>query len=406
MTRELSEQSTNPVIVVVGGAGGMGRHAVRALTQLCTDIRIVVADLNAEAAQTLAAEVGEHASGFMLDATDEAAMAELFATATVVVNTMGPFARYGTPILRAALENGCDYLDIDDDWQSTVEALQFDDYARSHGRTAIIGLGASPGTTNVCARIAADRLDRVDDLFTGWSLASAVIEPEPDFPVQGSAAAAKHWLHQCSGMIRAWDNHAQADLTPLQQVHITFPGVGETSGYTMGHPEAITLPRAYPTLRTSVNLQCGPRDLFTELQGVLDSVRSGHLSPEQAAALVDSQNRDHFVPDEASLPDIWALALGAKNGVPTSVAVYPTVELPGKMGGHTGIPLAIGVALLLSGKTVGAGIHAPESAFEPEDFFDLYSRFAIGTRQRRRAFAVIENYPGSECSAPEMSGRS
>lgn len=387
----------NHTIAIVGGAGGMGRHAARGLKRLGVSARVVIADLNVEAAKLLADEIGDNAVAFELDVTDEKTMAQLFASCSVVVNTMGPFARYGTPILRAALENGCDYLDIDDDWQSTVEALGFDTYARDHGRTVVIGLGASPGTTNVCARVAAELLDQVDDLFTGWSLASAVIEPEEQFPVHGSAAAAKHWLHQCSAPIRAWNNYERSDIAPLQEVTFTFPGIGHTFAYTMGHPEAVTLPLAYPTLRSSLNLQCGPRELFTELGAVVRAVHDGNLTAEEAAAMVDSSERGGATPDSGAeqnsgeaLPDIWALARGVKNSTPTTVAVYPTSELPGKMGGHTGIPLAIGVALLLDGKLSGPGVHAPETAFEPDDFFHLYKELTLDPEKSGQVLAIVE----------------
>src|SRR5690606_4390689 len=179
---EMTTPHLELTVLVVGGAGGMGRHAVRTLARLEAATRILVADLDEDRARLVAGEIGPAAETVRLDATDPDAMRDAFADCDVFLNTTGPFARFGTPILRPALDAGCDYLDIDDDWQSTVEALEFDERARAEGRHVVIGLGASPGTTNVCARLAVDRLDTVDDLFTGWSLASAVVEPEDTFP--------------------------------------------------------------------------------------------------------------------------------------------------------------------------------------------------------------------------------
>jgi len=382
--------ATAPVVLVVGGAGGMGRHAVRALARLGAASRILVADLDEPRARRVADQIGPAADAVCLDATDPDAMRSAFADCDVVLNTMGPFARFGTPILRAALDAGCDYLDIDDDWQSTVEALEFDARARAEGRRVVIGLGASPGTTNVCARMAADRLDTVDDLFTGWSLASAVVEPEADFPTHGAAAAAEHWLLQCTGTIRAWEDGGPADIAPLESVEVDFPGIGPVHAYTMGHPEAVTLPRAVPGLRRSVNLQCGPTELFDALRSVVDQVESGALSIARAAELVDA--RPDVIPaDGPTLPDLFAFARGTRDGRPVTVAVYPKLELPGRMGGHTGIPLAIGVDLLRRGLLAGPGVHAPETAFDPVDFFTVYGTLTVEpAATAQAAVAVVE----------------
>lgn len=383
--------TTDPfTVVVVGGAGGMGRHAVRAIARLGSADHIVVADLDVGRAQRLADEIGPAATATRLDATDPTAMHELFTGCDIVLNTMGPFARFGTPILRAALDAGCDYADIDDDWQSTVEALEFDDRARASGRRVIIGLGASPGTTNVCARIAAERLDEVDDLFTGWSLAAAVVEPDTRFPVQGAAAAGTHWLLQCTGTIRAWTEGAAADIAPLERIDFDFPGVGPTYAYTMGHPEAVTLPRAIAGLRRSINLQCGPTELFDELRLVAKRFENGTITADDAAKLIDSRPAQESMSDQPALPNIWALARGRRDGRQTSVAVYPRLDLPGLMGGHTGIPLAIGVDLLRHNKITGPGVHAPETAFAPNDYFDIYSKLTIQTPTPSNPLLAIE----------------
>ena len=46
----------------------------------------------------------------------------------------------------------------------------------------IVGLGSSPGVSNLCALLAARRLDRVEEIVTGWKLSAAVAEEEPEYP--------------------------------------------------------------------------------------------------------------------------------------------------------------------------------------------------------------------------------
>ncbi len=380
---------------VVGGAGAMGRFAVRGIAELEAADRILIADLDLARAEQVAASIGSIAEAVELDATDPVAMSRVFAESDVVLNAMGPFAKFGTPILRAALDAQCDYIDIDDDWQSTIEAFEFDEQARDSGLRAVIGLGASPGTTNICARIAASRLDTVDDLFTGWSLASAVTEPEADIE-PGGAAAAEHWLLQCTGKIKVWQAGRVADVSPLERVDFDYPGVGPTSAYTMGHPEPVTLPRTFPRVGRSLNLQCGPEDLFTGLRQIATAVEAGELTVDAAVELIhqrEEQTADPTVDrSEAALPDLFALAVGSRAGVRTSVAVQPAVKLRGKMGGHTGYPLAIGVHLLRTGGITATGVNAPEAAVDPEKFFDTYLRLA-GDTGAVSGYLISESQP-------------
>ena len=97
----MTTANTELTVLVVGGAGGMGRHAVRTLARLGAATRILVADLNENRARLVADEIGSGAEAVHLGATDPDAMRTAFADCDVVLNTMGPFARFGTPWVRS-----------------------------------------------------------------------------------------------------------------------------------------------------------------------------------------------------------------------------------------------------------------------------------------------------------------
>jgi short subunit dehydrogenase-like uncharacterized protein len=64
---------------------------------------------------TLIAELGVAASTLSViiaDAADEKALAAMCAKARVVVSTVGPYALYGEPLVRACAESGTDYCDL------------------------------------------------------------------------------------------------------------------------------------------------------------------------------------------------------------------------------------------------------------------------------------------------------
>lgn len=363
---------TSPLrIIAVGGAGSMGRWAVRGVAQLGAADVLTIADIDLDRATRLADQVGGVCRPLQLDATDPEALRRAFADHDVVMNTMGPFAEFMLPILDAALSEDCHYLDINDDWQPTISAFDFDDVARRRGLHVVIGLGGSPGVTNLCGVMAAERLDRVDEILTGWKLSGATIVDEPGFPAPKASAAVEHWLHQCAHPVRAWVDGAPGDLEAVLRTEFEFPGLGTVEAYTMGHPEPITMPRAFPGLRTSLNLQSGPAWLFENLRAVADRFAAGELDLRQGADLLADPPRPAEPGARSPLPINWALAVGEKNGTPHRVAAYPLHFHPSKMGGNTGLPLAAGVGLLHRGELKDVGVHAPETALDPRAFFDL-----------------------------------
>ncbi len=358
-------------VIAVGGAGSMGRWAVRTIAALGTAEVLTIADIDVERAERTAQSVGGPCQAMALDATDADALRSAFADHDVVVNTMGPFASFMGPILEAAIDSDCHYLDINDDWQPTITAFDLDERARAKGLHIVIGLGGSPGVTNLCAVMAVERLDTVEELYTGWKVSAATIVDEPDFPAPKASAAADHWVHQCSEPIRAWEDGGLADVQPVQPVEVDFPGIGPVVAYTMGHPEPITLPRTFPQLKRSLNLQSGPAWLLDGLRDIGRRVGAGEISLHEGVEQVGSLPRPKEKGPRDPLPIEWSLAIGTKGGERRSVAVFPTHFHPARMGGNTGVPVGIGVELLRRGSLLDTGVHAPESIIPAREFFDL-----------------------------------
>jgi saccharopine dehydrogenase-like NADP-dependent oxidoreductase len=351
----------------------MGRFAVRTAAAFDAVAELIVADRNEEAAQRIAALSGAKARGAGVDVTDPRALGALLRDADVVLNTVGPFYRFGASVLEAAIEAGCHYLDICDDWEPTLALLELDGRAREAGVSAVVGLGASPGVSNLLAAKAMARLEEVREVVTGWSLEGAAADAgafsEPGRP----SAALVHWVHQCSGTIRVRRGGDFADVRPIQEVELAYPGRGRGCAWTVGHPEPLTLPRYHPEIRESVNVMVGPRAMVDALRGVCGEVDAGRLRVEEAAALLSGpippQLRDG-AGTEVRLPPLFALARGLRAGEPVDVGAAVLGAPSGGMGGATGVPLAVGLSLLARGAISKRGVFAPEGAIDADAFFD------------------------------------
>ena len=354
----------------------MGRFAVRTAVAFDSIERVVVADLNAEVADDFARSLGPKAQALGLDVTDQSALRAAMQDVDVVLNTVGPFFRFGPSVLRMAIGCGLHYLDICDDWEPTLDMLAMGSQAREAGISAVIGMGASPGITNLMGLLAMRELDSVEELYTGWNVGGAVPEEEGS---QGRVnAAMEHGILQMTGTVRVRRDGADSMVRPLEKVTIHYPGLGPKVARIFGHPEAITFPHHYPEIRTSLNIVHGmeaERWLTLSLRSLVDWRL---LTKRGAARLLGWLERqqarlgERNLTDPAELPGVFGLAVGKKHGQRASVGVaFKEVSDVG-MGHATGVPLACVLELLARGQITERGVFAPESGvIDPLAFFDL-----------------------------------
>jgi saccharopine dehydrogenase-like NADP-dependent oxidoreductase len=364
--------------VVALGAGGMGRYAARTAAAFDFVDELIVADRDPMAASRVAASLGPKASAVGVDVTDDAALARLLSGAGAVLNTVGPFFRLGPPALRAAIGAACHYIDINDDWESTEAMLAMDEDARRRGITAVIGMGASPGISNLLAVTAMRELDEVEEVYAGFDLDAAMPE------TRGAPCAATiHGVHQLTGTIRVFDAGRFVDEPPMRRVDLDYPGLGLRTAWTMGHPEAITFPRYHPRLRRTLVLMTMSRSNLLAMRVLGALVDGGLISVEHAAAWVEwlegvgkpvktpaDYVRELVDGRRPRLPPLFAAACGRKDGRAATVAAAVLSAPPVGMGGATGVPLAVGLAVVRPDGEQRRGVFAPEAIVSPDAFFD------------------------------------
>ena len=372
-------------VLALGGSGGMGRFAVEASMGFENIDQITVADINSNAAIDFAKTMNDKVTGIGLNVTDIDALKEQMKHADVVLNTVGPFFKYGPPILEAALDSGCNYLDINDDWEPTVTMLEFHQKAENNSRTAILGMGASPGLTNMLGAAALRELDEVETVYTGWSMDGAT--PEEQSSQSGVNAAMIHAVQQMTGRVKIQKGGEYKMVKPLKRVEINFPGFGKFRPHIFGHPEAITFPHHFKTINNSINLAHGSG--FGTLKWIMKLVDWKMISVEKAASIIEnlSSSIRKDMEDQELKPDLrqtnlseppplYALAIGKKNEEKASCgAIFNVSELV-SMGEATGIPLACGLKLLIDGKISKKGVFAPEGVIDPHDFFNELAKIS------------------------------
>jgi saccharopine dehydrogenase-like NADP-dependent oxidoreductase len=376
-------------ILVIGGAGAMGEVSCRALAQAEDVGLLLIGDRDIVKAEKLAAELGPGSTALQLDLLDSEALAKAAAQVDLVVNTAGPFYRFGVAVLQAAIDARTNYLDICDDWEPTLEMLELDEAARDAGITAVIGLGSSPGTSNLLAVLAMDQCETVERVYTVWR--AGLPRWTPGDPEPEPSAAAEHWIHNCALPIKIWRDGALIDSQALEEVKVTFPGVGEDTVWVCGHPEPLTLPRVRPELRESLNLMTARRGVMAAMGRVSELVRSGDL--DISAASVELQKSPNVSGSAAGpapfLPSLCAIAEGTKDGRPIRVGARTGAIPLGSMAEATGYPVAAGALMMARGLVNQPGVHGPEGAIAPEPFFQILSQYVDAPAGDAQPYEVV-----------------
>src|SRR5256886_12773125 len=150
-------------IIVLGGAGAMGRIAVRTLTEFADVDQITIADYNEERAHEVAAALASSKLEIkQIDVNDEERLRRLLHGADAVLNAVEYV--FNLPVLRACIQEKVHYADLGGLFHMTRRLMNMHDEVSAVGITAILGMGGTPGVTNVLARAAVDKLDRVESI--------------------------------------------------------------------------------------------------------------------------------------------------------------------------------------------------------------------------------------------------
>ena len=361
---------------MLGGCGGIGTVATRTLVATDDVDEIVVADVRADAAAALADELGDpRLRGAGFDATDPASVAEVIDGADVVLSCVGPFYRFGEPLLAAAIDAGVAFVDVCDDLDATERQLALHDRAVAAGVTAVIGMGNSPGLANVLARYAADLL--LDEVTSVDIM--HIHGGEPD---EGGAVI-RHRIHAMTNDVPVFVDGEQRMVRMLEPsgaefvVDTDFRDVGRYPVYPYPHPETITLPRHLPGLRRATNLGVVFPLPYFEL--TMDVVRTGicttepievdgtEVVPRDVAVAHILRERPRLLAEAGITGPAGCLkvVVGGTSGGEEHTWVFSLSSSGDGAGEGTGIPAGLGALMVLRGDVAGPGVLPPEAAVDP-----------------------------------------
>lgn len=157
--------------VIQIGAGTQGIATALDLAWNKNMERFTLADFNLNRAREVAnlcnKKYGNRVDPVKCDVTNHDELVKLIKGYDVVINETNYY--FNCAIMDACLDAHVNYIDIGGLYVETIKQTKYDKKFKDAGLLAIIGIGGTPGVTNVCAAWAADKLDTVEtiDFFCG-----------------------------------------------------------------------------------------------------------------------------------------------------------------------------------------------------------------------------------------------
>ncbi|MFX0537229.1 saccharopine dehydrogenase family protein [Ornithinimicrobium sp. Y1847] len=163
-------------LILFGATGFVGRLTAEHLATTAPEgLRIGLAGRSRERLEQVRADLGPRAADWQLieaDSTDPVSLRALAEATGVVVSTVGPYLRYGIPLVQACVEAGTDYADLTGEVLFVREiAERFHDRARETGARIVV----SCGFDSVPSDLAVHLLRRAADADDAGGLADTTL---------------------------------------------------------------------------------------------------------------------------------------------------------------------------------------------------------------------------------------
>jgi short subunit dehydrogenase-like uncharacterized protein len=353
-------------LLVYGATGFTGRLVVDEARRLGLDP--IVGGRNRAALERLAESVGARELR-VADAGQPASLASLMKDVGCVVNCAGPFARFGEPVLRAAIDAGAHYLDTTGEqlWMARMMDLLSAD-AERNGVTAILAHAFEYAVGDCAARIAVDETP-------GAETVEVVNRVEGFGTSRGTKKSALDVLTKPALAVVNGRRREEAQLA--HQVHVRFPDEDEARvAVSYGGGEVLSIPTFAPTVR-SVRTYLAVPGAVAALAPILTRAVAPLLTTRLQRFLESRIDASSVGPGaERRDQPWWVLArVRAAGGRANQVTVSGYDSY-----GITGVICAVGAQWLLEGRAKRAGVVTTAQTLDPRDFLDALSPSGVSWR--------------------------
>jgi saccharopine dehydrogenase (NAD+, L-lysine-forming) len=368
-------------VICLGGCGVVGSIATKTLAAFPDFSEVVVGDINEEKSSDLIRDYPDKIRFIRINVDNTEKLGSILKEFDLVVNCIGPFYRYGPSVLKAAIQARIPYIDVNDDIDATKIVLEMDSLAKKLGITAIIGMGSSPGVTNILARFAYDQmLDKVDSID--------LYHAHGGEPVEGPGVIL-HRIHAMTIDIPVFLNGEFKTVTFFSddgqklEEDVEFEKIGTYHVHPYPHPETLTLPRYISGVKRVTNKGTVlPPEYFYLITDVVKlgltddkpiNVKGQLIKPIDFAIsyIIESRKRILKETQFGKQRGCVKIVVQGEKENKSHTIVFSLASEEQALGEGTGIPVAFGAVLLQRGLIQKKGVLPPEACIEPLEFLSV-----------------------------------
>src|SRR5579863_6590307 len=345
-------------IVVLGGAGAMGRITVRTLTEYQDIDQITIADYNEERACEVASSLQSNKIQVkQIDVNNEERLRQLIRGADVVLSAVEYV--FNLPILKACIQEKVHYADLGGLFHMSRTLMAMYEEVEAAGITAILGMGGTPGITNLLARMAVDQLERVESIRVQIGCSDATPSTAPLVAPYSIRTILDEFTKEPQ-VFKDGEWFPQQPLSGQEEMIFPLPVGRATAIYSL-HSECATFPISFEDkgIRYVSFKIAFPSDFMTKLKFLVDlgfgsneplTVRGVKVSPREVLAkLLEMAPAGDGEPQDCDV--LRVITTGEANSQQVQIT-NQVIALPyrrwniGAGALDTGVPLAIAGRML------------------------------------------------------------
>ena len=373
--------------LVLGASGQIGAYTAQDLVEFSkADVIAASRKLGNVKKAMDDLHLGSRSQVMELDASDTDAVAKVLKSEKVDVVANCAWYQTNIAVMKACVRAGAHYTDLGGFFDTCLKQLEFDKEWKKAGVNATIGLGSTPGLTNVAGAAGAAKLDRVDtiDIYCSWGNTLEV--KEPGWPGYSIRTVMDEFTQE-PVMWLDGRHQKQPVLSGETQVTMMEP-IGKVTAYYVKHSEPATLGRYVGKGCKNVTFRIGfPATDFATFRtlrslgfGSTEGIQFGRekVSPlDYLTAMYQraiSEGRHGAPPKEEYEYDAFRIdVFGSVKGTPATVTYHiitwndPERGIPSAR--DTSVPPAVVSAWQGKGKIKEPGVYPAEATVDPEPFF-------------------------------------
>lgn len=346
----------------------MAQVVVRDLLHFVPNVSITIADTRE------VQPFDSRAKSVIIDAKDVHTTTNTVANHDVLLNCATYYLN--VPIMQAALNARVPYTDLGGLYHGSVKQFELHDSFVKAEVPAVLGMGSTPGITNVMAGALSRKLDRITELHVRVACQDESASGPLPVPYALDTVLDEFALQP---MVFT-EGRAKAVPPMSGSETLDFPPpVGQMVALYTLHSEVAMFPRSFPDLKEASFKVAFPADFTQKVKFLVElgfasrDKMVGDASPRQMLlALAGKQEVPSGEPRDCDV--LRVIARGEKDGRSVELMaqsiIHPHPEWKVAAGSlDTGVPLSIVGQMLANRLITKPGVHCPELIVPPEPFF-------------------------------------